>query len=75
MTGALSGSVVYIGRRTENGLVGGLHVFRDTPSSIIYADGHNAYYTKSTWNDSTGDYDTEIITIPYDHPATPDGAE
>lgn len=75
MTGALSGSVVYIGRRTENGLVGGLHVFRDTPSSIIYADGHNAYYTKSTWNDSTGDYDTEIITIPYDHPATRDSAE
>ncbi len=75
LTGALSGSVVYIGRRTENGLVGGLHVFRDTPSSIIYADGHNAYYTKSTWNDSTGNYDKEIIIIPYDHPATRDSAE
>ncbi len=75
MSDTQSVSVVYIGRRTENGLVGGLHVFRDTPSSIIYADGHNAYYTKSTWNDSTGNYDTEIITIPYDHPATPDSAE
>ena len=82
---------VYIGKHAENGIIGDIQTviipefdgyfyavdFPD-PYHIIYPaffDTGEIRIMIEVWNDSIGDYDTEIITIPYDRSATRDSAE
>ena len=78
---------VYICYHAENGFIGDIQTviipeFDGYFSYVQFFDPHQSIFDTGeiwieieVWNDSIGDYDTEIITIPYDHPATRDSAE
>lgn len=78
---------VYIGNHTENGIIGDIQTviipefdgyFSDVqflgPDQSIFDTGEISIIIE-VWNDSIGDYEDTRISVPYDHPATPDGAE
>ena len=78
---------VYIGYHAENGIIGDIQtvIIPEFDGRFFYVDFLDPYYSIfdtgeisieiEVWNDSIGDYEEKIISVPYDHPATRDSAE